>query len=228
MIKQTDYDKNINQLIIVADELREHLNDIVFVGGCTVVLLVDDAATHAARPTDDVDIVINVAALSEYYVFIEKLRAKGFSEDMESGVTCRYKKGNIILDVMPTDKNILGFTNKWYAPALSCTETKTLPDGTAIQVIGSVYFIATKVEAFKNRGNGDYLSADIEDIIAIMENRSQLLVEIQAANTDLRQYLATEYATLDNPNFWNHVPGIMDDPDNEFVLENAFKLIKAL
>jgi len=228
MLKKTDYEKNINQLIIVANELREHLKEIVFVGGSVVVLLVDDAAAHAARPTEDVDIVVNVAALKEYYEFEDMLLAKGFINDTKSDVACRYKKGSIALDVMTTEEDVLGFTNIWYGPALNCTDTKTLPDGTEIQVISPIYFIATKIEAFKNRGHGDYLSADIEDIVAVMENRGQLLIEMKDADEDLRQYFVKEYADLDNPDFWNHLPGCLDNPDNEFVITNAFKFITSL
>jgi len=227
-MRQSDYEKNMNQLIIVADELKEHLEDIVFVGGCTVVLLVDDAAQHAARPTEDVDIVINVAALSEYYEFVEKLRKKGFSEDAQSGVMCRYKKGNIVLDVMSASDKVLGFTNIWYTPALQRTDTIKLPSDVNIQVISPVYFIATKIEAFKNRGQGDYLSADIEDIVSVIENREQILIEIKSSDDELRHYLKAEFEKLDNDDFWNYAPGYLNDSGNEFILENAFAFIKRM
>jgi hypothetical protein len=44
------------------------------------------------------------------------LRKKGFQQDLQqaNNLICRWKNDDIILDIMPTNKNILGFTNEWY------------------------------------------------------------------------------------------------------------------
>ena len=53
--------------------------------------------------------------------------------------------------------------------------------------------MATKIEAFKGRGEGDFLaSRDIEDIIAVVDGRSELLDEVNDASPELRAYLSTE------------------------------------
>ena len=38
----------------------------------------------------------------------------GFENDTESKVICRYKIQGIIVDIMPTGKDVLNFTNRWY------------------------------------------------------------------------------------------------------------------
>ena len=52
-------------------------------------------------------------------------------------------------------------------------------------------------EAFAGRGNNDFhASRDLEDLIAVVDGRSELLGEIQAASGDVRSYLAKEIKNL--------------------------------
>jgi hypothetical protein len=45
---------------------------------------------------------------------VESLRAKGFANDTSKGAPiCRWIFNDIKVDVMPTDSEILGFSNKW-------------------------------------------------------------------------------------------------------------------
>ncbi|MGH8014191.1 MAG: hypothetical protein ACREQ4_17005 [Candidatus Binataceae bacterium] len=69
------------------------------------------------------------------------------------------------LDVMPTDETILGFSNRWYKPAIEAVVIVSL-DGFELLVVTPPYFIGTKLEALRGRGEGNfYASSDIEDII---------------------------------------------------------------
>jgi len=67
-------------------------------------------------PTDDVDILIELINYEGYAAIEEKLREKGFVNDVDSGVICHYMVQGIVVDVMPTSDEILGFSNKWYKP----------------------------------------------------------------------------------------------------------------
>jgi hypothetical protein len=49
----------------------------------------------------------------------EVLRQSGLEHDMSGGVICRWKKGGLVIDVMPTDPEILGFSNIWYPYAFA-------------------------------------------------------------------------------------------------------------
>jgi hypothetical protein len=57
-------------------------------------------------------------ALGSYGAYIkvaEQLRGLGFTEDQSEGAPmCRWRAGELILDVMPDDERALGFTNRWY------------------------------------------------------------------------------------------------------------------
>lgn len=98
---------------------------------------------------------------------------------------------------MPTSGKVLGFTNRWYELAVLTAETHLLPDRTAIRLISAPAFIATKLEAFHDRGNEDFtLSHDIEDIIAVIDGRPELLEELKTASMDLRKYIANQFDEL--------------------------------
>jgi hypothetical protein len=77
----------------------------------------------------------------------------------------------LTIDVMPTDERILGFSNRWYAPAIASAQSIEIA-GARIRLVTPPYFIATKFEAFNGRGNNDYSgSHDLEDVIAVIDGR---------------------------------------------------------
>ena len=154
-------------------------DEFVFVGGCTTGLLITDPAAANIRPTFDVDVIVATASVAEYYAIAKRLRALGFHEDTK--VICRWKHRNdLTLDVMPTDRTVLGFANKWYAGAIAHAVDCELEAELVIRVVTPPYFCATKIEAFHGRGNGDYAgSHDLEDFLAVVDGRPELVAEIQ-------------------------------------------------
>jgi hypothetical protein len=75
------------------------------------------------------------------------------------------------LDVMPTDETILGFSNRWYKPAIEAAAVVEV-EGFVLRVVTTPYFIGTKLEAFRGRGRGDfYASSDLEDIVTVLDGR---------------------------------------------------------
>ena len=70
-------DPNIQLLETVAGQLGEELcEELVFVGGAVAGLLITDPAMPSIRPTEDVDTVCRVQALTEYHRIEDKLRAR--------------------------------------------------------------------------------------------------------------------------------------------------------
>lgn len=56
-----------------------------------------------------------------------------------------------------------------------------------VRMITAPYFIACKLAAFAGRGNGDYLmSHDMEDIVAVMDGRPELVSEVGISTDVLR------------------------------------------
>ena len=154
-------------------------------------LLLTDMAAPPIRATQDVDVITEVATMTEYYLLAEKLRAGGFQEDSsENAPICRWKAGGLLLDVMPTNPELLGFGSEWYQEAFEAATLQTLPSGKRIYMITAPYFLACKLAAFRNRGEGDYLmSHDMEDIMTVLDGRPEVGVEIGQAETALRKHL---------------------------------------
>ena len=104
---------NTVRIKAVAKALDALNEKIVFVGGATISLY-PDRQVFEVRPTDDVDVIIEILNYNNRAELEEKLRCIGFSHDIESGVICRYKIQGIIVDIMPTNDLSIGFNNKWY------------------------------------------------------------------------------------------------------------------
>jgi hypothetical protein len=201
---------NFQLLTDAAKLLKPILGELVFVGGCTTALLITDEAAADVRPTYDVDAIAEITSYAGYAEFSEKLKALGFREDTREGAPlCRWRQQTTTLDVMPLDGKILGFKNTWYGPAMETAEERELEPGLKILMVSPVYFCASKLEAFGDRGKNDYAgSRDLEDLMAVVDGRAELVGEIQAAQTDVRSYLAKEVAAfLRTRGFVDALPG---------------------
>jgi hypothetical protein len=195
-----------------AAKLRPLLREIVFVGGCATGLLITDPGAAEVRRTYDVDVIAETASYGDYMLFSERLRALGFQEDMSEGAPlCRWQHKSLILDVMPLDEGILGFSNRWYADALHTASEVQMPNGLIIRLISAPYFLGTKMEAFRGRGHGDYFAShDLEDLVTVVDGRPSLLVEVQASESRLRAYLGEAVAMLlSEPRFLDALPGFL-------------------
>ena len=199
----------IAQLIDIAlENLGDIANDMMFVGGSIVPLLFTSSDTYF-RATRDVDCVIDVKALVDYYKFTDRLKQVGFKEiSEENAPICRWRKDDCIIDVMPTT-GIIGFTNPWYASAFRHPEIHTVTKDISVKVISAVYFIATKLEAFTNRGNNDFIgSHDMEDIISVIECRPEIIDEILYSEQEVKGFIVNKFKEFcENFRFLNDIIG---------------------
>jgi hypothetical protein len=205
-------DPNLPLLEEAASKLRPFLKEIVFVGGVTLGLLITDSAGASIRGTNDVDVIAEILTYPDYIAFSERLLKLGFVEDMgEKPLACRWRNGRLILDVLPLDEKVLGYTNRWYQSALRFAQPIALPSGLLIQVITAPFFLGTKMEAFRGRGKNDFMgSHDLEDFVAVIDGRSTIVAEIAQAPLDLRQYLAeAARRLLQEPRFLEVLPGFV-------------------
>jgi hypothetical protein len=203
-------DTNRLRLISTVRLLSPLLDDLVFVGGCITGLLITDDAAPAVRSTGDVDAIAEITSYAAYVRFSDRLRQLGFVEDVSEGAPlCRWRHGEeAILDVMPLDREILGFSNRWYRDAMNAAQVVALEPALHPRVITAPFFIATKLEAFKSRGRRDYLAShDLEDVIAVIDGRSELIEEVRSAQRALRAYLSIDLSALVNdPHFIDALP----------------------
>lgn len=195
--------ENIVRIKAVAQCLKGLNNPYVFVGGATVSLYsTQKALAENIRPTDDVDVVIEVATYAGHAQMEEKLRELGFVNDRESGVICRYIIQGIIVDIMPTSPEILGFSNIWYPEGFRSAIPYQLDDKTEILIFSLPYFLASKWEAHKSRGGDLRTSRDFEDIVYVFENCKDFDEQLLHGPESVRKYLIEEFAPLvDLPDF---------------------------
>ncbi|MFJ4196428.1 hypothetical protein [Pseudomonas sp. NPDC089534] len=191
-------DHNYELIEFVADGLGEaFLTEVAFVGGCTTAMLVTDAfVLDDIRFTDDVDLVIELAGISAWQQLTERLAAKNFKITGEDEVNCRFRFNDIVVDVMPSDPEVLGYANRWFVEGLARADKFTLPSGTVIQIFKPAYFLATKLEAFNGRGSGDPYHKDVEDIIVLIDGRPELLEEVRQAEPELKEFITTGIRAL--------------------------------
>jgi hypothetical protein len=172
------------------EELRD---EIVFVGGATVSLYTDREIVEP-RPTDDIDVIIEIISYRERAALEEKLRDKGFAHDVESGIVCRYIVRGVIVDIMPTDDVSIGFKNQWYPEGFKAAIPYRIDERHVIRILPAPYFIATKLEAFNSRGGDGRTSQDFEDIVFVLEQRSSIWKELRQAEPPLSSYLKEEFS----------------------------------
>jgi len=195
---------NITMLQVVAKGLDELKKEMVFVGGSVAELYASDPAASDIRPTKDIDCVIELRSRMDHARLEENLRGKGFAHDTTKGAPiCRWIYKGIEVDVMPTDEEILGFSNKWYVEGIENKIVKTLPDNTEIFVFSPEYYLAAKFEAHKGRGGNDLRqSHDFEDIIYILDNCPGILIAVANTDQSVKEYLKEKCKNLlDNDNF---------------------------
>jgi predicted nucleotidyltransferase len=197
---------------LIAQALGPVCDRLVFVGGCAVDLLLTDPAASAPRVTYDVDLLVEVAALPGYHSLEKEFFQLGFKRDVsQDAPICRWLFRDLQVDLMPTDSRILGFANRWYPMVAATAKEVRLPSGSSIRLITAPTFIATKFEAFADRGRSDLLgSHDLEDIVNVVEGRPEVVGEATASPTALQDYLGAQCAALlAMPNFMDVLPGMI-------------------
>lgn len=209
---------NLALLIGMAQAMGPLCDRVVFVGGCATGLLLSDAALMNVRATEDVDAIVEVASLARYHALAEQLMQRGFKQTIADNTPpFRWFWQSMQLDLVPVDEKVLGFANRWYRAGFEAAEQITLEPGLTLRHLSAPYFLATKFEAFNDRGNNDvYSSHDLEDILTVIEGRPELLEEIASAYAELRHHVAACVAKLlDHADFNNALGGLLSQPNRE-------------
>ena len=203
-------DPNVRMVDIVAARLgalREHM---VFVGGCAAGLLITNPAPPPIHPTRNVDVVVEAETLADYHRMEKSVASAGFQRDGREGAPAgRWRLAEGVLDLMPSEANILGFANRWYPLAVSTAGRVALPSGTQIRLIRAPVFIATKLDGFLERAAGNFLmSPDLGDALAIVDGRDELLAEFADLGWKLARRVGDAVAKLlATARFRDYLPG---------------------
>ncbi len=207
---------DLGALRAVADRLDRLGVEYAFLGGSVVTLLLDDPELSPARPTDDVDVVIEVATTLRYSDVEARLRDLKFDHDMREGAPrCRWTLGQLTVDIMPTEGAFLGLNTAWFKEALTTVMVREIAH-TRLRLISPVAFLATKHVAFSDRGKDDYYgSHDLEDFITVIDGRDSIVEEVdQTAPPPLRSYVIESVRRLmATPLFNEALPGHLPPDD---------------
>jgi len=182
-----------------ASALGPIADEVVFLGGASIHLWITDPAAPPTRTTEDVDVISEVTSLASYYALGERLRDRGFVEASDSDVICRWRHAEtgLLVDVMPQDEAVLGFSNRWYPTAIATATNLTLGNGMAIRSATPPSIVATKLAAWKGRGGGDALtSLDLHDIVVLVDGRAELAPEVAGSDGQLRNYVVSGFRVL--------------------------------
>lgn len=185
----------------------------VFIGGGLVPLLITDPAAAPARPTKDVDVVFKVATLGEYSYIRQDLLRAGFEDDiLIDKPLCALYFGEWRVDFLCSSPGIIDGGNSWFASVLEDSVQECLDD-TLIWRASAPSWIATKLEAWSNRGRlpsgaPDCYHQDIEDIVAVIDGRPEIVIEMGLALEPVKAFLGQIFGLMiDNDDFLSALPG---------------------
>lgn len=224
------YQLNITRIKAVANALEPLKQKVVFIGGAAIALYTNPQTSMEVRPTDDVDVVLELATYGGYAKLEERLREIGFVNDTESNVICRFKIKGITVDIMPTDSNVIGFTNRWYKEGFDHAVLFELNDKNKIYIFPLPYLIAAKLEAFLSRGKGDFIySRDFEDIVYLLENADGIEETLLNSESHVRNYFAQIFSTLIyNTEFEEGLYAHLDPAHSTYQVERIKIILKKL
>lgn len=201
---------HIDMIKQVAGRLGPLRSKVVFLGGSATGFHITDKAAPEIRATKDVDIIVEVASIVEYHRLEKTLIDLGFFQKIQDDdPICRWYINDFMVDVMPTEENILGFSNRWYLPAIKNSVKIKLKPDLEILIVTAPYFLGTKLDAFFGRGKGDYLvSHDMEDIINFINGRVEILEDVKNAEPNLKDFIIKSFqGFLTDESFLEALPG---------------------
>ncbi len=167
--------------------------NFAYLGGSILSLLVTDLTVDAIRVTKDIDVMVDIRTRRQFHEADALLEKAGFKHDTREGAPiCRWIYKDVTVDILPIREDVLGWNSPWFEQALNAADEIEL-DGEKIRVVSAPYFTALKLEAFEDRGKGDFLaSTDFEDVICLFNGREGIVEEIRGCEA-LRNHLARKF-----------------------------------
>lgn len=189
---------NIEMVETVAAGLDNLVEEVVFIGGAVAELYATHSAAEEIRPTKDVDITVESISRSDFNRIEEKLRGLGFQNDVSQGAPlCRWGYKSVKVDIMPADKDILGFGNEWYIYGIKNKIPAKLPSGKRIYIFPPPVYLCSKLQAVLDRGVSDLrTSTDFEDVIYVVDNSSHLDDDFSSSGTNVKIFLREVFSRL--------------------------------
>lgn len=179
-------------ICIISESLSDMLESIVFIGGAIAPILQTHPPFPVARPTKDVDAVIATINYSDLSEINRKLHELHFRHDTSqtSHVHRWIDSNGIMFDLIPVGHHAGTSGNRWDSLAIETADSGRLSSGKIIRFASSAGFLGLKWSAYKDRGAQDpYGSHDIEDILALIASRPNIVEEIYSAPVELVSFI---------------------------------------
>jgi len=220
---------SIQDLIRISTNLKKLGIEHAFVGGATIAVYLSSAGISESRPTDDIDCVVDIGTLPDYYKLEDKLREAGFKNEPK-GPRCRWNYQGIVVDIMPADERISGMPSKWFTEGFQALSFQKLSDGTEIPVFSVAYLLATKFEAYNDRGKKNLrFSTDIEDILLLLDGYPDAFEDIRKSDAVVKDFLIKQFKyLLKQSEFEEVVHGQMIGSEKKKKADRILENIKAL
>lgn len=183
------------------EEEQQHMRtrwDPVFTGGGIVGLLITDAEAQQALFTKDVDVVLEIATNLEFCSMESALELAGFKRRLgEEAERISWDWNGVDVDTLPNRRIISLPHNPWFVALMQSAQRFEVLPGRHAWIASAPCFVATKFQAFWDRGRKDILtSKDLKDILAVVNGRSELLQEIHSAAPDVLKFLQRDFGRL--------------------------------
>jgi hypothetical protein len=217
-------------IVALNERLKKASFDYAFLGGSVLSLLVNDAMADEIRVTKDVDVIAGIRTRRDFHRGERELEACGFRHDMsEDAPVCRWVSEGIVVDILPVREEVLGWKSRWFDEALRSAKVVNV-EGHEVNVVSAPFFVALKLEAFEDRGKGDFItSTDFEDIICLFNGRRSLVEEILSEEM-VREGICSRFAryVLDS-NLEDAVLGfVQTEPNPEMRFESIMNAMRRL
>lgn len=190
----------IEMLNHASTQLGDLCQEVVFLGGAVVGLLLTEQGGRPPRVTKDVDVAIQVgSSILDLHALDRRRLDLGFRNDME-GPICRYLHGITVIDVIPVNSETTVGVNPWYPLAIATAWKHTLNNGITINVIEPACFLGTKMTAFRapSREHHDdiFLSRDFSDMIRVIDGRATIVAEASETDAELKAFLMEQFGAV--------------------------------
>lgn len=209
----------------ISSGLNDVIQKVVFVGGSALSLYITDDAAPEFHPSNDVDLIIDVDSKGEYLLFEQQLLDRNFRKIPVSSGPDTWEYDGITICTTPVYAELSGFFNRWYEEGVFHARNYSLPDGTTIRIFDPAYFVASKLDAFHNRGSDDpRKSEDFQDLIYLLDNRSEIIDDVTRAFYNVRAYIREEFTRIMSRNDFEEgivyaLPGNMGEDSIEKIRE---------
>lgn len=193
-MKNTKIDREIIKKVATAlDEINDR---VVYVGGAIASFYANDPIADTFRPTMDIDFVLEITSASELEQLRQDLNKKGFKNTAKNKIACRFSFEDVFVDVLATKDISWATGNQWFEKGFNFAIPLQI-DQIQIRILPVVYFLASKFDAFNDRGIKQVrFSKDFEDIVFILNYCSYFKNEFLNSQNDVVSYLKKQFKII--------------------------------